>query len=83
MVKVTQELPPSRSAGWSAAKYLGNGHLATNSVERNGLTFLRIPTVASRKPVETWSIPPFAFGIFGYAVYPPENILAVAERGER
>ena len=65
------------------AAYFGNGHLAIDPVERNGLTFLRIPPPASQKPVEGWNIPPFAYDIVGYAAYPPENVIAVAERGEK
>ena len=81
MVRSTPELPPSQSADWGKAKNLGNGYLGVHSAGRNGLAFLRIPPVASRKPVEDWSIPPFTFNISGYAAYPPENVLAVAERG--
>jgi hypothetical protein len=80
MAKGTQHLPPDQSSAWRDAKYLGNGYLVSPSVERRGLAFLHIPPVASRKPAEGWSIPPLSFEISGYAVYPPENVLAVAEK---
>ena len=82
MVKRTTKLPPIQSLGWDSAEYFGDGHLATDSVEDDGVTFLHIPPVTSQKPVESWSIPPFPFDVFGYAVYPPENVIAVAEQGE-
>ena len=82
MTKSTQKLLSTRSSGWDHAKYLGNGYLASSSVEPDGLAFLHIPPVASQKPVESWSVPPLSFDIFDYAAYPPENVLAVAERRE-
>ena len=84
MVETPLKSPPGQSAHWlDNANYLGNGLLAVDSAEQNSITFLHIPPVASRKPVEGWSIPPFTFGISGYAAYPPENVLAVAERREK
>lgn len=85
MVKSTKKLPPSQplARSWVNAKYLGNGLLAPGSVGPGGLAFLHVPPIASQKPVEGWTIPPFPFEIFGYAVYLPENVLAVAEQGEK
>lgn len=80
MVKSTKELPPSLSSSWNNARYLGNGLIASDSVGGRGITFLRIPPSASRKPIEGWDIPPFPFQIFDYTVHPPANVLAVAER---
>jgi len=77
------ELPPGQPLGWGRATYFGNGHLATSSVWRGGLGFLCVPPVASHNPVEGWTIPPFAYDVFDYAVYPPENVITVAERGEK
>ena len=74
----TQKLPPSQFSGWNSAKYLGNGHLVSYLVERNGPTFLHIPSAASRKPIESWTLPPPPFTVFDYAVYSPENVIAVA-----
>ena len=79
----TKELPPGQSFGWGHAEHLGNGYLAPYSVERNDLTFLYVPPVASQKPVEGWTIPSFAYEIHGYTVYPPGNVIAVAEQVEK
>ena len=83
LVKGTKELPPIQSSDWDKAEYFGNGHLATHPVGQNGLTFLHILPVASQKPVEGWSTPPFSYEVFGYAIYPPENVIAVAEQQEK
>lgn len=81
IVESIRELPSGQSSGWGT-RYFGNGHLGYESVEPHSLAFLRVPPIASGKPIEGWNIPPFSFDIFGYAAYPPENILTVAERGE-
>ena len=78
-----RKLSPSRSLDWGAAKYLGNGHLASDFVESGGLALLHIPSIASQKPVESWNIPRFSFPVLGYVAYPPENVLAVAEKNEK
>ena len=78
-----RELPPNRFLGWGAARYLGNGYLASDSAEESGLAFLYIPPIASQKPVESWTIPPFSFPVLDYAAYPPENLLAVPEINEK
>jgi len=80
----THKLPPNQSSGWGRAKYFGNGILVTDSLEdHNGLAFLRIPPITSRKPIEGWNIPPVAFEILAYAVYPPGNVIAVTERKDK
>jgi len=76
-------LPPNQSSGWDHAEYFENGLLASDSLEDNGLAFLRVPSVASRKPIEGWSILHIAFGILCYTVYPPGNVVAVAEHKEK
>jgi len=82
VVKSTKELPPGQSVGWYTAEYLGNGYIIRYPV-KNGITFLHIPPVASQKPVEGWSIPPFAYDVYGHTTYPPGNVIAVAERREK
>jgi len=49
----------------------------------SSLNFISIPPVASQKPIDVWSIPPFPFQLFDFAVYHPENVLAVSEHDER
>jgi len=84
-VKSIHKLPPGRFArvvNLNNYKYLGDGLLLSATSEENGLAlnFLRIPPVASRKPLESWSTPPFSFVIMTYAVYLPEDVIAVAEQ---
>ena len=79
LVESTRELPHSLPHDWNTADYLGNGHFALDYAVHSRLAFLHIPSIKSQKPVEDWSIPPFSFDILGYAVHPPENVLAVAE----
>ena len=83
IVKLAHELPPNQSLGWDRAKYFGNGLLVSDSLEDNGLAFLRIPSVASQKPIDGWCIPPIPFRNSGYVVYPPGNVVAVTEREKR
>lgn len=80
MVKGTHKLPPSRYPRWDRAIGLGRNMLASHSTPEGGLDFLCIPSIASRKPVDGWSIPPFSFEVLGFTAYPPENLLAVAEQ---
>jgi len=83
IVKSTHRLPPTHSSGWDRAKYFGNGLFVSESLKDNGLVFLRIPSVASQKQIEGWSIPPVAFKILGYTAYPLGNVIAVAEQKEK
>ncbi|KAF9643424.1 hypothetical protein BDM02DRAFT_3273044 [Thelephora ganbajun] len=82
VMRSTYELLPTRSSSWGAAKYSGNGLLVSSSLRHKRLAFLHVPPVASRKSVESWTIPPLPFRIMCYAVYPPENVIAVAESKE-
>ncbi|KAF9645020.1 hypothetical protein BDM02DRAFT_3120950, partial [Thelephora ganbajun] len=82
ITKSTYKLPPTQSSGWDVAKYFGNGLLVSSSLEHNGLAFLHVAPVASRKSIESWSIPSLPFRIMCYAVYPLENVIAVAEPKE-
>ena len=44
------------------------------------IDFLHTPSAASRKLTERWSIPQFPFEVLRFVAYPPENVLAVAEK---
>ena len=80
MVKTAHEFyPPQLLSTWMDVKYSGNGLFVSYPSKDEGPTFFRVPPVTSRKPPETWSIPPFPFRPAGYAAYPPENVVAVAE----
>ena len=83
VIKSVWKLPPTQPIVWGRAEYFGNGLLASRASEIHGLTLLHIPQVASQTPIGSWSIPPSPFDVFGYAVYPPENVIAVAEQGVR
>jgi len=61
----------------------GGDVIASYSIEDGSLSFLRLPPVASQLPIKRWSIPQFPFNPNAFAVYPPDNILAVAETKER
>jgi hypothetical protein len=79
-MKSVRKLPPNTPSHWLYAVIPGRNLLAT--WHNDGISFLHIPPVASQKPVDGWSVPPFSFHVFDFAVYPPENILAVAEHKE-
>ena len=49
----------------------------------SGLSFVRYPPVTSQQPIKWWSIHPFRFNLEAFAVYLPDNFLAVAEEKER
>ena len=84
-VKSILKLPPGRFANLAYHEHLGDGFLVSTSWEEKytALSFLRIPPVASRKPLESWSIPPFSFATMDYAAYLPEDVVAVVERNEK
>ena len=79
MVQRTHKLPSNQSSRRDQIVGLGRNVLASYYMPEDGLDFLRIPSVTSRQRVDKWSIPPFSFRILAFAVYFPENILAVAE----
>jgi hypothetical protein len=79
MIKSTHKLPPDQASRWNDARQIGRNMLVSFPTKDHGLGFLHIPPVKSREPVDTWSIPPFPFELFGLAVYHPENLLAAAE----
>jgi len=66
---------------WFYTKLLGRNLLASHSYNFNGIDFLRVPSIASGKQTEQWSIPQPAFDFAYITAYPPENILVIAEIG--
>jgi len=83
VVKSTHKLPPNQSSHWRRAKHHGGNVLASHPTPGRGLDFMYIPPAASQKLIDVWSISPFSFKLFAFAVYPPENVLAVSEHDER
>lgn len=83
-VESTHKLPPNPCfSGWGGAEYSGNGLFITGSTEDECLALLHVPPVASRKPIENWSIPLFPGWILCHAAYLPGNVVAVAEEKEK
>jgi len=80
VVESTYKLPPNKRPGRSMA--LGRNILVSCSPLGVGLDFLHIPPVASKTPINGWTIPPFPFEVMDFGVYHPENILGVVEHQE-
>jgi len=62
-----------------SATVRGRNLIALRNFRHNSLHFLRLPSVANRKPIEWWSIPTFPFRLRVFAVYLPDSILVAAE----
>ena len=80
-IKAAHKLPEELIPRW--AYTLGRNLIAFRSIRGDCLGFLRVPPVASRRPIEWWDVPPLPFDVRAFAAYPPDNILAVAEEKER
>jgi len=80
VVEGTYKSSPDQPSGCYTA--LGRNILVLESPSGVGLDFLCIPPVASGKPINGWTIPPFPFNVMDFGVYHPENILGVVERQE-
>ena len=87
MVKAIQELPEVLSTEKYFIRVLGRNLLAfcKTDLYNCSLSFLRLPAppVTSVKPIERWTIPPLPFEFEAFAVYPPDEVLVVAEIKER
>ena len=79
-VKSVHKLPPEVFSHHFVA--LGGNLLAGRGSQNpaSSLTFARVPSAATQKPIEWRSIPPFHFTINGIATHIPDNVLAVAEQ---
>ena len=82
-MKTIHELPKELDFERHFVTTPGSNLIAFRGMEDGPLSFLRLPSVTSQKSIEQWSIPPFPFGLKVFAVYPPDNILAVAEEREK
>lgn len=81
LVKSLHKLPPNQcSPGWADIEYFWDGHLVSRSTRDTPFTFLYVPPIASRKPIESWSIQPDSV-VWRYTVYPPENLIAIVQAG--
>jgi len=82
-VKIVYELPPELFPQPGAIGVLGGNLLV--SWGPDSVAIIRVPSAASQKPIEWWSIPPLPlrFPIKGVAAHPPDTVLAVAEERGR
>jgi len=81
-VKSVHELPSGFSQLFG--EVLGRNLLAlVSGSQDDGIIFLRVPSAASQKQIESWSIPPFPFTDMGFTIHLPDKILAVIETLER
>jgi len=83
VVKTTHELPEELSIYKIFTTTPGRNLIAYRNPEEGKLSFLHVPPVTGQRPIEWWSIPPFPFIVDVFAVYPPDNLLAVAEEEEQ
>jgi len=79
IVKSTRKLPPDQSSYWGYFVALGRNMVASDSPPNRGFGFVYIPPVASGKPINGWTIPPFPFKVLCFVAYHPENLLGVVE----
>jgi len=82
-VKTTHELPEELDAEQHFITTHGWNLIAFCSMEDGPLSFLRLPSTTSQRPTEQWTIPSFSFSLKVFAVYPPDNLLVVAEGNEQ
>lgn len=82
-MKSTRQLPRDEPIFWSGTQVLGKNLLGSVRVPNGHFEFVYIPPNESEEPVEVWRMNPFSFEIMGFAVYHPDNLLAVAEHNGR
>ena len=82
-VRTIYELPEGRSLERYFIATLGWGLLAFRNVKDETLSFFRAPPAASHKQAERWMMHPFNHSLDFFAVYPPDNILVVAQKQEQ
>ena len=78
-MKTTHKLPDGLTSEGNLNTILGRNLISVLTARGKGLRFLRLPSVTSQKPVEWWSTPPHSFNVGKFDVYPPDDILAIAE----
>jgi hypothetical protein len=78
-VKSVHALPREIFSESHTITVLGENFLASHAWQDRILNFVRVPTAASQKPIEWWTLPPFPFRIERFTAHVPDNVLAVAE----
>ena len=79
VVKTIYELPEELIAEEYFVTTPGWNLIAFRRMEGGTLSFLHLPSTTSQRPTEQWTIPPFPFSVNVFAIYPPDNLLVVAE----
>ena len=67
-------------SSWNDMIFAGRDLLVMHARQSETIDFLHIPSATSQNLTERWSIPQFPFEVLRYVTYPPENVLAVAEK---
>ena len=84
IVKNTRVFPLNITINsWVAIRTLSKDLLGSALGPDGALEFLHIPLSAGQEAVEVWNIPAFPFEAMDFAVYHPDNLLAVAEHKGR
>ena len=69
---------------WNRITVLGGDLLTFYHSSQPGFAkFMHVPPAASQRPVEWWNIPQLPFEVLYFAVYAPDNLLAVVEQRGR
>ena len=79
VVKTTHKLPDEITSEGASDVILDRNLVNFLAPGGNGYRFLRLPSIASRNPVEWWSTLLYPFSVDLFDIYPPDDILAVAE----
>lgn len=82
VVRSVHWVPVERpTLAWNYSTVLGVDLLTFyHSSQPGRAKFIRVPPAANQPSVEGWIIPQIPFEVLHFAVYAPENLLAVVER---
>ena len=83
VVKTIHELPKELLLQQHFISIPGWSLIAYRNIEDGNLSFVHLPPAMSQRPIEWWRIPPLPFSVEVFAVYPPDNLLAVTEEKEQ
>ena len=83
-MRTVHELPEELLSIWNSIMITSGNLAALYSRRDNGFSFLRVPPVTSRKSIGRSGVtPPPPLEVKVFALYPPENTLAVAKENEK
>ena len=78
-MKSDYKLPQEILSDSHAITILGGNILASQNSRDHTVNFVRVPTAASQKPIERWTLPPLPFSTKRFAAHVPDGVLAVTE----